>query len=182
VGIGTGLDQLGGQAEVLVRCSLLEAGGVGDQRDIQRRGDLGRQAHLQLREYVAQHLARGRGLGDHEIGRAKAAVCRGGGRSRRRRAPRCAGVDRRHATLVRRVEGQQRTAEELSGSPRTRSSSGMKRYRRKPGRAREEHRAALAELVERQLEAEHRAERVTVGALVHRDEKSSCRESLRDGF
>ena len=53
------LHQLGGQAQRLGRrVRVLKPPGIGDQRDVERLGDVRRQLDAELAEEIAQHLAR----------------------------------------------------------------------------------------------------------------------------
>src|SRR3954451_2944458 len=69
------LDELRRESERFRRrVRVLEPSGVGDERDVQRLRELGRELDPQLGEHVAQHLARGGGVGDDEVDVAEARV------------------------------------------------------------------------------------------------------------
>ena len=85
VHVGPGLDELGREPQRLRRrVRVLEAAGVGDERDVQRLRDLRRELDTELGEHVAQHLAGRRRVRDDEVDRRRSACCRGDGRCRRR--------------------------------------------------------------------------------------------------
>ena len=73
--VGAGLDELGREPERLRRrVRVLEPPGVGDERDVERLGELRRQLDAELGENVPQNLA-GRGrVGDDEVEVAEARV------------------------------------------------------------------------------------------------------------
>ena len=78
-----GLDQLGREPERLRRrVRVLEAAGVGDERDVERLRDRGRQLDVELGEQVAHDLAGRRRVRDDVVDRRRSASCRGGGRRR----------------------------------------------------------------------------------------------------
>ena len=75
VEVGAGLEQLG-REPVGLRCrvGVPEAAGVGDERDVERLGDLGRQADLQLCEQITDDLARRGCVRDDQVDPREARV------------------------------------------------------------------------------------------------------------
>ena len=83
VDVGAGLDELGREAERLRgRVRVLETARVGDDRDVERLRDLGRQLDAELAEEVAEDLARRRGVRRRSGSGRRSGSCRGGGRCR----------------------------------------------------------------------------------------------------
>ena len=69
------LDELRREPERLRRrVRVLEPSGVGDERDVQRLRQLGRELDSQLGEHVTQHLPRGGRVGDDEVDVTEARV------------------------------------------------------------------------------------------------------------
>ena len=75
VEIGARVDELGGEPERLrSRVRVLEAAGVGDERDVERLRELRRQRHPELGENIPKHLSGRRRVGDDEVDVAEAGV------------------------------------------------------------------------------------------------------------
>ena len=73
--VDAGLEQLGSEPKRLRRrVRVLKAPRVGDERDVDRLGELRRQRHAQLGEQVAHDLAGRRGVGDDAVDLAEARV------------------------------------------------------------------------------------------------------------
>ena len=75
VHVGARLDEIGREPERLRRrVRVLEAARVGDERDVERLGDLRRQRDAELAEHVREHLARRGRVRDDEVDVAEARV------------------------------------------------------------------------------------------------------------
>ena len=73
--VGAGLDELSGEAQGLgSRVRVLEPARVGDERDVEGLGDVGRQLDAELGQEVADDLAGRRRVRDDEVDRAEARV------------------------------------------------------------------------------------------------------------
>ena len=174
VEVGARFDQIGGKpVRLRRRARVLKAPSVGDERDIERLGDLRRDPHTELGEHVAQHLARRRRIGDDEIDVTEACVVVmvvdvDDGDSLIEQpcvladAVGLRAVDRNHRAVgdVRR-DGTQELVEL--------HERVLARDRRCAG---EEHDDVLAELSQREGRRDQRAERVAVRILVRDDEKA----------
>ena len=180
--VGARLDQLRREPERLRRrVRVLEAPGVGDERDVERLRDLRGQLDVELREEVAQDLARRGGVADDEVEIAEArvvVVVVDVDRQRRLLEQRRV---RRHALLVGAVERDQHP---LAGVLRRLAPEALERHEavlaRKRRVAVEVHLAVLAERVERELHREQRAEGVAVRVFVRDEEEAVVRtESVR---
>ena len=177
VHVGAGLDELGRQAQRLRRrVRVLEPPRVGDERDVDRLRDLGRQLDAELGQEVADDLAGRRGIRDDEVDRAEPrVVVVVVDVDDERRAVQHLRI-RPEAALVRAVEREQHAIpcvlRNRAAQVPERHPGVLARQRRLAG---EVHDGVLAELVERELGREQRAERVAVGVLVGRDEEPVVR-------
>ena len=174
VPVRAGLDQVRGEPERLrARVRVLEAARVGDERDVQRLRDLGRELDAELREDVREDLARRGRVGDDEVDVAEAGVVvvvvdvereRRLGEQRRVRP---------EPLLLRAVDGDEHAlgvvGRRLAVDAVELEERVLARERRLPG---DEHRALLAELAQREVHREQGAERVAVRVLVRRDEEA----------
>ena len=178
--VGPGLEQVGREPQRLrCRVRVLEPARVGDEPRVERLGDRRRQRDAELGEHVGQHLRRRRCLGGDEVRGAEAGVvvmvvdvdddrCLEQalvGEPRLLRA-----VDR-HENPVGRVGGQ------LAQQPATGEvEKSVLRRAAAPSPA-SNHHAVLAELRQREVHREQRAERVSVRVLVRGDEEAVVRRA-----
>ncbi len=175
--VGARLEQVGREPQRLrsgVR--VLEAPGVGHEPRVERLRDRGREGDTELGEHVGEQLRGRRRLGGNEVRGPEAGVVvvvvdvdHHGAWSRR--------------SSVSRVSCAQSTATSTlssrsAGASRRSPWPGRSRNAYSPGQRRlsgEHHDAVLAELDERQVHREQRAERVPVRVLVRGDEKAVAR-------
>ena len=172
--VRTCLDELRSEPERLRgRVRILEAAGVGDERDVQRLCDLRRHVDAELGEEVAEDLARRGRVRDDEVEVPEARVV-------------VVMVDVDHVlhagqqpgvvtepALVGAVDREQRplapVGRQLAPEPAEVHERVLRRQRRV---AVEVHDAVLADLVEGELRREDRSERVPVRVLVRDQEKA----------
>ena len=174
VHVGARLDELGREPERLRRrVRVLEAAGIGHERDVERLCQLGRQLDSELADDVPEHLARRRRgrIDEVDVAEARVVVVMVDVDRERRRVER-RGVGSEPA-LVGRVDGDERAlgrvVRELAAQLLERQKPVLAGQRRRAG---QEHEAVLAERRQRELGREQRAERVAVGILVRRDEEA----------
>ena len=177
------VDQLGRQAQCFrSRIRVLEAAGVRDQRDVERLRDLWRDLEAELREDVAQHLPRRGCVRNDQVDgpEARVVVMVVDIDYQRRALQRLwVGAD---TAFVGTVERQQHALAPVVRQPPPQLGQRHERVLRgKRGVPVEVHDAVFAELVERELHRQDRAERVAVGVLVRDDEKAVVRpDRVRD--
>ena len=168
------LDQLGREPERLRgRVGVLEAAGIGDERDVERLGELRRQLDPEGGDDVAKHFSGRRRLGvdEVEVAEARIVVVVVDVERERRRVQRCrVGAE---TALVRRVHGHERPlggiVRELPLQLLQTEEAVLTGERRGP---RQEHDAVLAERRQGDVRREQRAEGVAVGVLVRGDEEA----------
>ena len=171
--VGARLDELGGQPERLrSRVRILEAAGVGDERDIERLRELRRQRHTELGEDIPKHLSCRRRVGDDEVDVAEAGVVVVMvDIERERRASDRLGVA--DAMLARAVDGDEDTlacvGRRLAHKLGERHETVLARQRRARG---EVHHDVLAERAEGDGQSKQRAECIPVRVLVRDDEEA----------
>ena len=172
--VDSSFDELGRESKRLWRCvRVLEAAGVGDERDVERLGDLRCQVDVELEEDVADDLAGRRRVSDDEVDLPEPCVVvvvvdieRERNRVEQRRG--CS-----HALRVRAVERNEHACRRVLGQLTTEAVERQERVLgRRVGVAAEVHDAVLSERVQAELHAENRAERVAVRVLV-RDEQEA---------
>ena len=171
--VGAGLHELRGQAQRLgCRVRVLKAAGVRDERDVERLGDVRGELDVQLVEEVAQHLAGRRSVVDDQIDLAEPRVVVVVVHvDRERHAAEDLGVG--DPALVGTVHGEQHAFRDIIrpaplqlGQRHEPVLAGERRI------AVENHDRVLAELVERELHCQQRAEGVAVGILVRGDQET----------
>ena len=177
VHVGARLDQLRREPERLRRrVRVLEPSRVGDEPDVERLGDLGRQLHAELPEQVAHDLGRRRGVGDDQVRRAEPRVVvvmvdvdDGLGVVEDRRIladTACVGAVDGDEHALRDVRRQ--LAQHLVEAHEPEFGGHV-------GRAGQVHERVLAELTQAERHREHRPERVAVRIFVRDYEKAIVR-------
>ena len=174
VPVGAGLDQVGREPKRLrARVRVLEASGVGDERDVERLGDLGRDLDAEVGEEVGHDLARRGRVGDDQVDVAEArvvVVMVDVDRERRALEDRGIGPE---ALLLRAVDGEEHALRVVGRRLAMDAVELEKRVlARKRSLARDEHLAVLPQLPQGEVRREKRPERVTVRVLVRRDEEA----------